>query len=340
MKKKSILMIKSVYTGLGGHDKVIENISKELQNLNYEITLGAFEFRQKPPSGISQITLSRLPFLNTKIINKFDIIHTHEPSMNYYFLFSKKPIVFHYHGINGLLQKINLNLSLILNKKIKKIISVSKTSESYLKKISSNKLITVIYNGIDITFFQPKTNIPSTNFPRLLFVGNLYHSKNVKTLIDNFTYLQKYFPSLILDIIGDGDSFSELSRIISKMNFKNKINLLGKKSHSELPSYYSSCDVFISASTAEANPLPPLEAMACGKPILLSQIPAHKEIIENSNGGLLFDPNNPHDIVKKLESIHRDYGNFSKNGLNFTSNNTWKKTCKKLDSVYDSIFYD
>ena len=102
MTKGSILMFKSVYDGTSGHDKVIENITNGLNKLVYDITIGSFLFLKDPPANIPKIVLTRLDVLRNKELKKFDIIHIHEPFVNYNFIFTNKPIVYHYHGINGL----------------------------------------------------------------------------------------------------------------------------------------------------------------------------------------------------------------------------------------------
>ena len=339
MTKGSVLMIKSVYTGVSGHDKVISNISIGLQKLGYNVCIGSFSFKQDPPNKIPKVHLKKTNMLFNKSINKFDIIHTHEALMNYYFLFSKKPIVYHYHGVNSSLQEINLKFSLfLLTKKIFKIVSVSKTGFNYLDKISQNIPIEVISNGVDTNFF--KSNISKKHHkgsPQLLFVGNMYSSKNIITLVNAMPTILKIFSNAHLQIIGCGDSINELKSLIHKLKLEKNIELVGELSHDNLKFYYSSCDVYISASTAEAHPLPPLEALSSGKPLLLSNISAHEEIIKDSQSGLTFINFDIDDLCKKLMKIIEQNQLYSSNALKFSKNCDWSITSKKIHQIYEQI---
>ena len=338
MTKGSILMFKSVYDGTSGHDKVIENISIGLNKLGYTVTIGSFLFLKDPPLNIPKIVLTRLGILSNKELEKFDIIHIHEAFVNYNFIFTNKPLVYHYHGINGLLQIINLKFCLFFcHKKIKKIISVSKSGLKYLKS-SQDIPIEVISNGVNRQIFQKDiVKQVSKGKPQLLFVGNLYSSKNVKMLINAMKTVLKEFPESHLQIVGSGETTNELDEIIGKLGLRKNIELVGQLSHNELKYYYSSCDVYISASTVEAHPLPPLEAMSSGKPLLLSNIPGHKELIDESHAGLIFVNNNINDFFEKLEEILEKNQFYSSNALEYASRNDWSITCKKISDVYEQI---
>ena len=115
MKSQNILMIKNTFHGVGGHDTVMTNLCIELQKLGYNTAIGAFNFLEDPPSSIPKIKLKKSSFTKNSIDGfDFDIIHSHEPFMNYYCLFNKKPLVYHFHGPNGILQALNFRLCMML----------------------------------------------------------------------------------------------------------------------------------------------------------------------------------------------------------------------------------
>tara|TARA_B110000014_G_C20096956_1_gene575115 strand:+ start:469 stop:1494 length:1026 start_codon:yes stop_codon:yes gene_type:complete len=340
MTKASILMFKSVYNATSGHDKVIENITDGLNKLGYDVTIGSFLFLKDPPPNIAKIILTRLDLLRNKKLEKFDIIHIHEAFVNYNFIFTNKPVVYHYHGINGLSQIINLKFCLFFcHKKIKKIISVSKSGLKYLKP-SQDIPIEVISNGVDTQLFQKNTvKQVCKGKPQLLFVGNLYSSKNVKMLINAMKVVLKEFPESHLQIVGNGETKNELDVIIENLGLRKNVELVGQLSHNELKSYYSSCDVYTSASTVEAHPLPPIEAMSLAKPLLLSNIPGHEELIDDSNAGLIFVNNNINDFSDKLQKILEKNQFYSSNALDYAKRNDWSITCKKISDVYEQIMH-
>ena len=339
MTKGSVLMIKSVYTGVSGHDKVIANISIELQKLGYDVSIGSFSFQHDPPNEIAKINLKKTNLFFNKSIKKFDIIHTHEALINYYFLFSQKPIIYHYHGVNGFLQEINLKFSLfLLAKKFFKIISVSKTGFDYLHNISKNIPIEVIPNGVNTQLF--KSNLSKKydkGNPQLLFVGNMYPSKNIITLINAMPSILKIYPNAHLQIIGYGDSNDELKLAIHQLKLEKNIELVGELSHDVLKYYYSSCDVYLSASNFEVCPVPTLEAMSCGKPLVLYDINPHREIIELSSAGVLFSKLNKKEISTQIKEVIENKEKYSNNAIIFAKEHDWKNISLQVAKIYEEI---
>lgn len=336
MSKARILMTISHYRGFGGHDIVINNLCSGLQKIGYDVTIGAFSFDQTPPNEIKKIKLKKTNFL--KESNDFDLIHNHETFMNYYCIFNKKPIVFHYHGANGIAQKINLRTCLfILQNRISKIISVSNSATDHLKNIS-NIPSTVIYNGVDTDFYE--SNLPKVHTkgsPQLLFVGSLLPHKNIETIIDAMKLITEIYPSAHLQIVGSGKNYAHLKNLIKKKNLENNVELVGKLNKEELKLRYSSCDVYISASTLETFDMPVLEAMSCGKPSILSDIPAHEELLDASKAGLTFSSFDIYEIREQLKKVFEQNQFFGSNARKFAERYDWSIICKQVGHIYDEI---
>ena len=106
-------------------------------------------------------------------------------------------------------------------------------------------------------------------------------------MVNSLPSLLKKYPNAHLQIVGDGEDYKKLEEIILEKNLENKVELTGRIKDDELKLRYSSCDLYISASTFEVCPVPTLEAMACGKPLVLYSIQPHEEIIKNSKGNKL-----------------------------------------------------
>lgn len=338
---ESILMTTSKYQKTGGHNVVITNLSNEIQKLGYNVTIGAFSFKEKPPDGIEQLKI-KCGLLHKKNWSKnFDLIHNHETKLNYYSLMIKNPFVFHYHGTMGKIQKINLEVSLKLSyKHIHGIIAVSDSAlKDILENVGEKIFSEVIYNGVDSQFFNVNEFQDfRKGEQQLIFVGNLVNYKNIAFLIDSIKELKKEFPKIHLQIIGDGIENENLTKKIKNFNLVNNIELVGKiNSREEIRSRYLSSDVYVSASIFEACPLPPLEAMACGIPVLLSNIPAHKELIDKSNGGMNFSLTQKDDIIKKISILFQKKKDFGVESKIFAQKNDWKIVAKKISSIYSKI---
>jgi 1,2-diacylglycerol 3-alpha-glucosyltransferase len=340
MKPKNILMIQNTFRGVGGHDTVITNLCIQLQKLGYNTAIGAFHFIDEPPAPITKIELKKFRFIKNSIDGfEFDLIHSHEPFMNYYCLFNNKPLVYHFHGPNGIFQSLNFRLSMFLcQNKISKIITVSKSSLSYLKGKTKKLPLEVIYNGVETDFFHPNLPRPFVKGnPKLLFAGNLHSSKNVTTLISSMVHILKRLPNTFLEIVGNGPEFQNLHEKIKQLKLEENVQLSGQLNRDEIKLRFSSCDIFISSSIAEQHSITAFEAMACGKPVLLSNIPPFIEVISNSGTGLTFSPHDEIDITNKVEMLFNDYEKFQKNTREWAEKFSWRSSAKQVIKIYEEL---
>ena len=337
MERYSVLMLVSRYHEVSGHTRVIDSLSKELVNLGHKVTIGSFNFEKDPPEQISKLTLRKSDI--TKIIKngKFDILHNHQTLMNYHLLFTQQPLIFHYHGASTKSQKINLGIcSVMCKKRINKIISISESAKKEIQQYftTSNS---VIYNGVNTNFYQPNNERKKQNGkPQILFVGNLFEYKNIQFIIKSFSKLKQKFPNIHLQIIGDGLYKKNLTEIISNLNLHDQIELIGRVDDEQLKEYYNSCDVYVTASTWEFFNLPLLESMSCGKPVLVSDLPVHQEIISESHAGKIFTMNGD-SFVKELEFVLEHYTELSSNARKFALKNDWTNIAKRILEVYDEL---
>jgi len=106
-------MVVAQYPATSGHTTVIDNLCKELNEMGYIASIGAFSFKKDPPYDIKKIKLSKKKLLTSGVSYlDYDIIHPHQSRVLYYLLTKKpkKPIVFHYHGASNTIQKENFPL--------------------------------------------------------------------------------------------------------------------------------------------------------------------------------------------------------------------------------------
>lgn len=343
MSKPSVLMVISKYPPDFGHNTVINNLCKCLNELGCRTAIGAFSFDSDPPYHIEKIILSKTKLLTSGVnYLNFDVIHSHQPRMNYYLLFKKpeKPIIMHVHGASTKIHEINFKLSMLFFKnRIKKTIAVSNSNSEIITELVGKIPIEIIYNGVNTDIYTP--NLPETykkGSPQLLFVSGLRKYKNANVLISLMPKIMQIFPQVHLQIIGDGVEYENLKNLILEKNLEANVELVGKIiDEKELRQYYASCDLYISASSLEACPVSPFEAMSCGKPLVLYGINPHKEIIEASSAGLIFDSLNEDEICKKIHDAYKNRMNFGKNGRDFAIKHSWQNASKKLIGIYEEI---
>ena len=118
---------------------------------------------------------------------------------------------------------------------------------------------------------------------KILCVGRLAEQKNYEYLLNSFKNIRK----ISIDIVGTGEKLEVLQKLSRENNIS--VNFLGKMENSELKKLYSKYEIFISTSTYEGNPKNILEAMGAGCIVIASDIPNHKEIIEDKINGILFN---------------------------------------------------
>jgi glycosyltransferase involved in cell wall biosynthesis len=336
-------MLLSTYRRSGGHETVIDNIAKGLMKLGHEVVIGAFSFEKTPPDSIQTLHLSRFRNI-VHSINNVDIIHCHQTKLNYYSLINSKPFIFQYHGIGGRIQQVNLKFSIVLCKsKISKIIGVSNFALSEVMRFGGASALKipaeVIYAGVDTYFYHANLPRPyKSGDPQLLFVGNLFKYKKVTRILEELPNMLRSFPNLHFQIVGTGEDTQNIRMEIGRKKLEKHVELIGNVTDLEdLRLRYSSADIYVSASTKETVGLPLLESMACGKPVIVSNIPAHRELVNASNAGLEFSLTDNHGIENGLSEILDNKTEYSNAAIGFAMKNDWSKVCARLSQIYQEI---
>jgi rhamnosyl/mannosyltransferase len=138
--------------------------------------------------------------------------------------------------------------------------------------------------------------------PLVLFVGRLVYYKGIQYLIDAINQV----PDVSLVIIGSGPLKKELLNQIQNLNLERRIHILPEVDAETLHSYYEACDIFIlpSVEKSETYGIVQIEAMACGKPVICTELKTGTTFI-NQDGitGLVVPPRDSNliaDAIKKL----------------------------------------
>jgi glycosyltransferase involved in cell wall biosynthesis len=195
--------------------------------------------------------------------------------------------------------KLTLYIERLTYRKRHHIIAVSKeVLNDFEKYVGIKGPATVLYNFIEEEFFAPATKTEFRTKPlRLVAVGNLRHQKNYPYLIEAF----KNAPADVsLDIYGEGKLRSQLQKQIDEHSLNIRLCGLHREMHNILPRY----DAFVMSSFYEGQPLSLLEAMACGLPALLSDIPVLHEV--TGEDALYFDINDPSSLAAQIERIRNN----------------------------------
>ena len=204
----------------------------------------------------------------------------------------------------------------------------------YAKKMGA-KNIHVIYNKVDTSKFSNiSTKKFSSNIPTILSVGRLIDQKDHSVLIDAV----KEIDSKLL-IIGDGPNFDPLNSKIEKLGLADKVEIIKKIPNDELPAYYASCEVYAQPMKDLGGiPIPVLEAMACGLPVVMSNHSnEYREIIDDV---VVFAENNGSSFSKAIKEIlsNSEYREgLKRKSLNLINQVSGTKMAEKETTLYKKL---
>jgi len=135
---------------------------------------------------------------------------------------------------------------------------------------------------------------------RLLFVGRLVEQKGVRHLIHAMRAIKRTHPQAVLDIIGEGPERALLEQLAETEEMRESIRFHGAVENAALPGWYAGAAVFVSPTLAEGFGLTLVEAMACGCAVVVSDLPAVRDIVRDGETGLLCPPGNSDALAKSI----------------------------------------
>jgi len=214
-----------------------------------------------------------------------------------------------------------------------RVICVYKTIIPYAKKMGAKK-IDLIYNRVDLSKFSKHTT--KNKIPLIITVGRLIKQKNHEIIIRAIVGL-----NVNLLIIGDGNDFERLENLVKNLGLKDRVTFKRHIPHSEIHEVYKLADIFALAmrTDLESLPIPVLEAMASGLPIIIPKPVSSNEDEELGDGVILVD-NKPEAFNEALAKIISDQlfsDNLSKKTLENIKRFDGKIMEEKERKLYEEI---
>ncbi|OQD58767.1 glycosyltransferase, family 4 [Methanobrevibacter arboriphilus JCM 13429 = DSM 1125] len=308
-----------------------------------------------------------LPLKIRKEIKKYDIIHIHEHrhslaiAASYYASKNNIPYVIQAHGsVLPFFQKEKLKeifdklWGFKILKNASKVFALTNVEkEQYLKMGVKEERIEIIPLGIDIEEYSklpPKDNFREKynigeNDKLLLFIGRIHKIKGLDLLVNsldvlNRKYMKKSVENLKLAIVGPDNGFlAELKKVITDLDLEENVIITGPLFNKYKIEAIVDCDIFIMPSQYESFTTSGLEAMACGKPLILTKN-NHIHTWVDNNAGLSaeYDKNDLADKIQKLLADEKLMEKFGKNGLKeIKENYNWDSIGKKIDLIYREL---
>jgi glycosyltransferase involved in cell wall biosynthesis len=298
------------------------------------------------------------------LLKDFEIIHLHYPffgGSEYVYLSSLlrgQPYFLTYHmDVYGssVLKKMLIGVyePLFMKKIIKKAAIIGALSFEHLRSSKAASLVdwervVEMPNGVDIDRFRPREKDPHLverygleNKVVVLFVGNFQPFKGLPVLIDAISKIRD--ERIVALVVGGGYGEKQYKGMVREKGLRDRIIFAGPQSPDQnLPLFYNLGDFLVLPSThSESFGLVVLEAMASGKPAIVSALPGPSRLIEQGRDGLTVRVGDSEDLKNKIEylaserEICREMGESGRQKV--LANYSWEKIGKRLEKTLQDI---
>lgn len=235
----------------------------------------------------------------------------------------------------------------ILKYVLKKADVVTSTSLIMAKETMkyTNKNIKVIPFGVDLEVFTPMkvNNLFDEKDIVIGTIKSLEEKYGIEYLIRAFKFLVDKYPHLPLKllIVGGGSLENSLKNIVKKLGIENKTIFTGRVPFSEVPKYHNLLSVFVAISDSESFGVAVVEAMACEKPVVVSNVGGLPEVVENDITGFIVPPRNPEKTAEAIEKLILDEQLRLKMGKagreRVIKLYDWNKNVEEMIKIYNKI---
>ena len=235
-------------------------------------------------------------------------------------------------------------------KGIKKAARIIASSQSTKRDLTHylgipDERISVVYLGVDHTTFRPPPQASEGEHPYILFVGSEHPRKNLPTLLRAFKRLkeQSRFKNLKLVKVGkaggpEADFRGKTMEVINSLKLHKEVIFTEPISEEDLRTCYCGAECFVLPSLYEGFGLPPLEAMACGCPVITSDSSSLPEVV--GEGAIKISPHDVEGLARALEEILTNSQlrkGLIKKGIEQAANFSWEETTNKTLEVYKEV---
>lgn len=352
-----------VTTGTGSLDLYAQNLHRNLNmsKIYSDIYQGNAELFNASFFSLPAVkTLWRDMHFITMLNHEKGIVHLPNHHLGRYGLFLNKPYIITVHdliryfelrGHNGnfihrpnFRDRVYLSLDYKGIRKAAHIIAVShKTKSDLIQHMGiPEERISVVYEGIDQRLFRPVER-RLVDYRYLLYVGTEQPRKNLRNLLRAFSKIKASDDFKDLKLVkvggpGTQDFRKETLRAVRDLGLSNDVIFTGYVAEEDLSAYYSGAECFILPSFYEGFGFPPLEAMACGCPVIVSNVTSLPEIV--GNAALLVNPEDIDNLAAAIQVILTDEGlrrELVSRGLEQASKFTWENAAIDTKKVYQAV---
>lgn len=354
--------------GPGGVERYVADLSVELIRRGHDVSVvcssgGVLGDRESRVPIRTLTACGRIgntpitPALPLRLLQTdFDLIHTHIPtpwSADWSGIiagFMRKPLVVTYHssitgrGFAGSIARFYARTS--FRRLMHAADSIIVARERFLPASLADfeEKIVHIPIGVDVSRFYPEQNDCTAD---VFFLGVLdeYHGfKGLDTLLSAIRIAKRKIPSIRLVIGGGGSMLAHYADMAASMGLSENVRFTGVIRDEELRDYYNRSQVFVLPSRTpelETFGIVALEAMACARPVVTTEIAGMADDISRAGAGIVVEPDNPEEIADAITRILLDESladRMGKNGLLLVREKyLWTSVAARIEHLYRTI---
>lgn len=231
-------------------------------------------------------------------------------------------------------------------------------------RVADTARLHVVANGVDVQMFQPTEADPDIRRrwsldgkQVVLYAGTFQPYEGLDLLVRAMRKIVRRFPHSQLVIVGGspglagaaGDLTPEerhLQDVVREQSLNDHVTFTGRIPHADVKQMYAVADVLayprrLTRTTALTTPLKPLEAMAMGKAVIVSDVPAMQELVSDGDNGLVFEAGNEDDLASKCCALIRN--DFLRRRLGTCARETvvrerqWPRLVSQYLPIYETV---
>ncbi len=203
-----------------------------------------------------------------------------------------------------------------------------------------NRKIEVVWNGVDEKKFSPINN-QEKKPSYILFTGVLRARKGLFDLINCATIVNKKLPNTKFVICGAGPLLQKLQDQVRRLGLREQIIFTGRVSREKLVQLYQNATIQVVPSIYEGLPTVVLEGMACGLPVIVTDIGGSRDLISSGKNGFIVPVRSPEEMAEKILILMNDEPTRIRIGQNarltILNNYTWDLIADNFIKLYESL---
>jgi phosphatidyl-myo-inositol alpha-mannosyltransferase len=271
-----------------------------------------------------------------------DVVHAHEPltpsTGMWATLASRSPVVGTFHA--GPDRSFLYDLAAPALRRVARRLTIRVAVSRRAEEIARSRIgggFEVVPNGLRTEAFRTATPADLGPGRKVVFVGRLHPRKGFLAAVAAFDLIARERPDVRLVVAGDGEQRDAVSML--RPEHRDRVTMLGTVAHEKLPAIHAACDLYLGpAAGGESFGYVLIEAMAAGLPVVASDIPGYREVVEDGVEGFLVPPGDPARLAEAALRVLDDpelATRLGEAGRTRAGEFDWEVVATRLESIYE-----